>query len=177
MNRPPDFHRLGLGPRHVEHDPQVALGRLQRFAGVHELDFRGLVERFDTAHFGGGAYPFLLHPPRAIEQDGKPLACGLGEPDRLARAEHVAEGHVQVVDLEPNRVLILGLEHSLGAAGDDRPRPALVGHVDGISDVHVVLKRASGALPASSVPYGMSWLSAYRSGFARRLAVRMSASA
>ena len=82
------------------------------------------------------------------------LAGGLGEPDRLARREHVGVGRVEVVDLEPDGVLVLGLEHALRPGGDERPRRPLVGHVERIGDVHVVLERAAGALRANSCRTG-----------------------
>ena len=90
--------------------------------------------------------PFLVHPPRPIEEDAEPLPGGFGEPDRLTRPKHVAERRIQVVDLKPNGVLILRLQHLLRPAGDDCPRLAFVGHVEWVGDVDVVLERPPGAL-------------------------------
>jgi hypothetical protein len=146
VNRPADLQRFGLGPGHVEKDPQVAVGRLQSFPGIHELDLCGLVERFDPAHLGDGARPFLVHPPRPVEENAEPLTGSLGEPDRLTRPEHVAERRVKVVDLEPDRILILRLQHPLRPACDDSSRLTLVGHVEWVGNVDVVLERAPGAL-------------------------------
>ena len=64
--------------------------------------------------------------------------------DRLASRQRAQDERVvDVVDPLPDRLLVLGLEHPLGAGGDERARLPLVRDVEGVSDVDVVLRRAA----------------------------------
>ena len=63
---------------------------------------------------------------------------------RLLGRDHVDEGGVEVVDLEPDGVLELGLGDPLRLLGDDRARLALAADVERIGDVDIVLRRAAG---------------------------------
>ena len=57
-----------------------------------------------------------------------------GVADRLAGVEHIDEGRIEVVDLQPHGVLVLGVEHLLGLLGDDDADLALLVDVDGLDE-------------------------------------------
>ena len=107
---------------------QVTLRGAEHLLGVHHLHLGRLVEGLEAADVGDGPRPTLVHPPRPVEEDAESLAGRLGEADRLPGPQDVGVGRVEVVDLEADGVLVLGLQHALRLDRDERPRLPLVGH-------------------------------------------------
>lgn len=64
--------------------------------------------------------------------------------DCLAGQQGVDEGAIEVIDLDPDGVLILGLQDRVGPLRDPRPGRDLAGQVERVLDVQVVLDRPAG---------------------------------
>ena len=115
---------------------RLLLGLRQRDLGGLALDLEPEVSR------PGPPSPWAVSPRLVCQV----VEAGAGLADGLAGGQDVDELGVEVIELEPDGVLILRLDHPGGPAGDERPRLALAGHVERVGDVQVVLR-----LPARPV--------------------------
>ena len=133
MDRAEQFDGLGLVDRHGQQQAQHVLGFAQRDLGLLDADL-GAVELDADAVEVGLADPIVAQLRMGqLVNLGQAVAIGRGIAQRFAGRDHVEIGHVQPIDRQPHRVLILGLEHALGLAGHFGAGRPLVADVDRIN--------------------------------------------
>ena len=123
---------LGLLDRQVEHHGQPAAGLLDRQLGLFGAQLGQVALDFDFLQLVAGDQAVGLRLFQDPGHRAQPLAAGRGEADGFAGRHQVDISDVQVVDLHPHGVLVLGLERLLGPRGHFGVRQPLVADVERI---------------------------------------------